>query len=352
MSLWWGWVPILSHKVLNCRPEKQGFKLGGLTVDQAKALRPFTPIDQRKKYWIREKEVNSDDTQFSRRERIKKIFNKQKNAHSIITVILEACEVPRPAYAIVWGTKRGRRPLFCAKVFAFDVDTGIFSYRVSYAGGTPGQKNLAIQIFRIIRDVYHRHVWTRSGDISIFPVMASNAKNAAERIWDEHYGERIIIKRHHEVNERLDSLRFGSTPRSWLDAFRVCSTALGELSYAKAMARLNNLGERREKAAEWAKESLSDLLELLEQEHSIRRDHGVAVLVFTILATMSGTYYIIKQIINAWPKIITPIPWLQDSENPSFWLALLFSAVCLATIYCFKGRNLRRGRKVLSPNHY
>lgn len=336
-------MPILSHQVLDCRPHKQEFIKKRLTVEQATALahvasgQVATNVD----YWIRETHVVTDDTQFTLRRTFLNGVGLKKFDKNIFTVVLDQHPIPRPLYVVAWGTKRGKRPLFCARVDKFNVSTGIFSFRVAQADGTPGPKEFALQVFRIIRDVYHRHVWTRSGDIGISPVIAKDQTEAAKKIWDDSYGERIIIERHHDVNERFNKLRFGCSSRAWLDAFRVCSTGLGELSYAKAMAHLTELDNGRIESIDWARNSFQNLFFLLEQEQAIRRDHGIVVLLCTILATLYGSYFVIKEIQNQIPALnfIGPI-----------WGAVICTLACLLFIYAYKARVLRKGKNILSPN--
>ncbi len=372
MGLWWGWVPILSHQVLNCRPQQQRFEKKTLNAAQADALDDaFGNIDRTTKYWIREDEIESDDTKFTRFQKIKRFCSSKKSGDAIATVVLSQEKIPTPKYVIARSISDENRKFFLAEIKVFNPNTGMFNFEVKTTYRSvllewsvapkwwsvprrwiaapkwiAAPDWVAVQVFRIIRDVYHRHIWTRSGDVGIFPVRASSTREAAEKIWDEGYGERIIINRHHDVNERLKGLHFGSTSRTWLDAFRVCSTGLGELSYAKAMAHLTGIDSKRISAVEWSTSSFQNLFALLEKEQTIRRDHGVTFLVFTVLGTLSGSYYIISKVLEG----LLPSDYISTSL--SAWLAIFVTVICLGIIYSCKARNLGKSKSILSHNHY
>lgn len=278
-EFWYGWIPVLSHKLLDLglgpgdlNRQSCGIDLmfhkKELTERQRAALEVSGHTqDAVKRWWVRESDEPLGD-------------GREQTRHHVC-ILIDDEQLVR--YVIIFSQKSPDETLAVAKVGHHD-RTGMI--RFSFVEIKVREDDIVNQVFALIRDVYHHHVYTNS-DFGIMPIKAVSYRAAADLIWERFYGVRVMIENHHKLRLAIQHI---TSKRAWLDACRLCRAQIGELLYAEALAELNKLEDNRLAACRRARESFENMSQMLNMKQIILNDINMYILVLTAIAAAGAIY--------------------------------------------------------------
>lgn len=272
-EFWYGWIPILSHKLLDLgvgggQDNSQScarslkFTEAQLTNRQRIALQEQGYNDDaNKNWWVREKFEWLGD-------------GPNKKQHTVCILLSDEQEV---SFVIIFSNIDSESALAVSKVEHKKL-TGMIRFTVECQGCK--EKVIAKQIFALVRDVYHRHVYTHS-DFGVMPLRARSYDEGASLIWEKHYGVRVMIENHHKLRLAIQGI---TGKRGWLDAYRMCRAQIGELLYAESLAKLNDLRGDQVAACKRARQSYENMSQMIQVKFNILTDISLHIFALTVLA--------------------------------------------------------------------
>lgn len=120
---------------------------------------------------------------------------------------------------------------FCGKgLIKIDLEV----YREKY-----DERNVARQVFRIVRDVYHVHTHHKYQDVLLEPVDANNIDDAKDKLLKQYLKK--IVDYHKEIKKRVDSgfWHYFSVFK-YKDAENTILQAIGEILYGESFSEMFN----------------------------------------------------------------------------------------------------------------
>jgi len=182
-------------------------------------------------------------------------------------------------------------------IIDFDWETGIVEFQIN----TQSDYNVwfSKHIYKIIRDIYHSHIWT-TGDFGIRPVNSDNKANAIKILWRKYYEKCIIIGYHQKLKQNICSIieRKLYHSASMLPLQLSC-TALGELYYASNFCNINGLGEKEHIMTNNAIDSIKNLRQHYEDHLHNHRSKmtlmKISLYLLTFMATIGSAFSILKE---------------------------------------------------------
>ncbi len=180
------------------------------------------------------------------------------------------------------------------------------------------------QVFGVVRDVYHEHVYAASTDFALYPAKAKNWSEAAQHILGQY--RQKIIDYHRAARLSLSKAETSLFHRRG-DAFdqaELIASGQGEMLYAQAFVRHFGLGDDALEGMKRAQRSLGVLAEQAQSVSAARTAaHGVGsgirmTLLTSVLAVVAGW--------QVWATYEEPSP-----EAPYGMLAVAVVVAYLAT---------------------
>ena len=278
--MWYGWIPILGNRVIVPDAEERFLDSGnqfyciqgtGLELHRADAretaildhANTLTDAQLIAADWVCERKLPLDD----------------KNLNEL-TKTLVFCEQRRQGRFRIKNIvflNDNTEPDECidsfAKVHNIDYENGMVTFEPFVTDEENGRlsedseeiEQYAKCHYKVIRNLYHRHVYTHS-DFGVMPVEANGLADAVKSIWEGHFGQRVFVERHRHISSTIEATAGHPRDESWRDIISYCAKAQGEALYAKSMAELLKMGSEYVDAAERAITSFANLSELASKQ--------------------------------------------------------------------------------------
>lgn len=156
-----------------------------------------------------------------------------------------------PTHLVVRKARGNGDVVSLSKLHYFCHDSGMISFDLcAFEDGRESSclRPHAQQHFKIIRDIYHQHIWT-NGDFDVFPIEADDPKIAADKIWDQ-FSIKLFVDYPRFIHESIVRNKDFKLTYRWKDTIELCHKAAGESMYALALAEHTNNVETHKRAAQ------------------------------------------------------------------------------------------------------
>lgn len=260
--VYFGWIPILSY---NIRPENRN-------ISEDKFTRVFSDLDLKQK-------INIQVTDFDKKGFLSKFvvaIPKRNSALESLTIEVN-CKIRESGLVS-----------FNFTTVPFNLGIEDEELREIF------QSNLKVNLFDVIRDIYHKHIHhKKDSDAILSPVKAKDEKEAAEKIL-EQYSDKIF--HYHRLIEKIGMVNFVTRFCDTKKRLDLLTSALGEFIYAQSFILLHknliqNPDEKREHFLK-AFESINVLKDKLSWD--IMFFISIVILYLTFIATITTVIAFVK----------------------------------------------------------
>ncbi|MBM4044636.1 MAG: hypothetical protein FJ279_05940 [Planctomycetes bacterium] len=203
--------------------------------------------------------------------------DKDQKLIRLVGVVLSALGVARKVG--IFRLDDGQ-PIVVAEVLGI-TETGLVQFQLSRGSATTAR-----DVFGVVRDLYHEHVYTPTGDFALLPVAARNQAEGIAGVWSQYEGKVILYHKwiRQDIEEKLRKSRV--TVRTAWDMFRLLSSAQGEMVYGLSFGHLHDMDEGKMRALERSLRSFQ-VLESEVRGALQERGHAANVSLFVLTAVMT-----------------------------------------------------------------
>jgi len=275
----YAWIPLLGVSLPSCSPERMGLLASEWKPEIVELLAERHGVHEIPDDWLL---YEGRIEPYSVRDALNRQHKRrQHKAHMIVA------REAGPKFVVLWSRQNSGQALAGMQIVQFDHDTGMFEFDIHLYKKIPGtaaniesaRKALAEQLYKLVRDSYHAHVWN-NGDFVVKPVGGVKSKGeAAACIWRQAFGERIFEDYIQKIKRLYFSSKKKSDERKWLVMRTWCAAALGEVTFARSLAGHTNKKEVFLLACDRAFEAFNTVWSLISakiesREHRMSRNVG------------------------------------------------------------------------------
>lgn len=291
---WFGWVPILTSKLL-CEHALKQLRLIAVPLGKGEY---FLPSKANSK--TSSQDLFTENVRESIMAEIKKespeIFYFFKKFSDISIGGLKRVAISIGEENLVRNIGIFSCPEFSMEALARVVeieDTGLVKFEVKASGS---EYIYAEHLFGEIRDIYHEHIYVPHGDFPLRPVRAADRSQALAMIFNQY--DRKILLYHKIVKNLLEDLGNGygaKSLRHFSHLDEIIASGRGEMIHAMSFANLFKLSETHLKSIQNSYNSLEVLLNKLNCLRALRSSTENTKLFFlTLLSTGFFTFSILQ----------------------------------------------------------
>lgn len=245
--MWYGWIPSMGLCLPSIKLAEGKWTQASLAPWAKKLIHEKLGIDLA---WVKDGAIWAKEIDFGE--------DGDPKRFQVYCVLNDGGQV---AYLILWSRRDVKLALDAVEVEYIDNLTGMVRYRVHANKGGKGENVLALQMFKVIRDLYHAHLWTREGDFGLLPIKARDQAEASQVMFNQFEEAMGRIKMKLRGAYFRDVEQEGAV-HNHKKHEELCAMGVGNCLFMRAMVKKAELSEEYLAVCDRLQESFENIREL------------------------------------------------------------------------------------------